>query len=343
MKVLIKIFEVIRRLYKSFSKKEKKILRIINYLKWKERTDIFDLNFQSEKIKNDLNFFIKKNIWPKKIAACIAFSYNESRLNFLAQICQNLEKINKNTDLTIAINNSALKKKDLIIKKISEKSSLKINFFCPQNLLDPRLLPFSHYEIVKEKIKDNEFSHFLYLEDDILINEKNIKYWVLAREALRKYKLIPSFLRVETASDDKEQYLVDSKNKDSFFLQPKIFNQNKNFAFINLVNFYSGMYFYDRELMLEHLESVSNSLDFGHGSYNEKWIIPEMQELGLLERASAGLAFMNVPQGFLHRNVIPVCLKEKLIEDYCLIKHLSNKFVNLDTDFASIKVKDFFK
>ena len=59
----------------------------------------------------------------------------------------------------------------------------------------------------------------------------------MAREALKKYKLIPSFLRIETSLNDKDQYLVDSKIRNSFFLQPKIFNQNKDFAFINLVNF----------------------------------------------------------------------------------------------------------
>jgi hypothetical protein len=343
MKIFIKIFEIIRRLYKSIGKKEKKILRLINYLNWKNRNDNFDLNFNQENINNEKSFFVKENLWPKKISACIAFSYKEDRLDFLAQICRNLEKINKNTDVTIAVNDLALSKKDLITKKISEKSSLNINFFCPQNLSDPRLLPFSHYEIVKEKIKENEFSHFLYLEDDILINEKNIKYWMIARQALKKYKLIPSFLRIEINSANQKKYLVDTQKKNNFFLQPKIFNKIKDFAFVNLINFYSGVYFYDRELMLEHLNGVSNSLDFGHGSYNSKWIIPEMQELGLLERASAGLAYKDVPKGFLHRNVVPVDVKKKLIKDYCLIDHLSNKYVNEETEFASIKVSDIFK
>ena len=105
---------------------------------------------------------------------------------------------------------------------------------------------------------------------------------------------------------------------------------------------YSGIYFYDKELMTEHLSGPSKSIDFGHGSYNQKWIIPEMQELGLLERASAGLAFKDVPKGFLHRNVIPVDTKLKIIKDYCLIEHLSNKFANENSDFGKIKVEDIF-
>ena len=197
--------------------------------------------------------------------------------------------------------------------------------------------------MVKEKIKNNEFSHFLYLEDDILINEDNIKYWVLAREPLKIYNLIPSFLRIEINSSTNEKYLVDATKKNKFYFQPKIFNKKKDFAFINLKSFYSGMYFYDRDLMLEHLNGVSNSLDFGHGSYNEKWIIPDMQQLGLLERASAGLAFKDVPKGFLHRNVVPVDVKKRLLRSYCLINYLSNKYINIETDFGNIKVDEIFK
>ena len=343
MKIIIKIFEIIRKLFKSLGKKEKKTIRLVNYLNWLNRNDNFSLNFDQEKINKTKTNFINENLWPTKILACIAFSYKEDRLDFLAKICKNLELINNNTSITIVVNDLGFSKKDLIKKKILEKSSLEIEFFCPQNLLDPRLLPFSHYEVVKKKIKDNGFSHFLYLEDDILINENNIKYWMVAREALKTYNLIPSFLRIEINSKTNSEYLVDVTKKNHFFLQPKIFNKNKDFAFINLISFYSGMYFYDRELMLEHLNGVSNSLDFGHGSYNEKWIIPDMQELGLLERASAGLAFKDVPKGFLHRNVVPVDVKKRLLESYCFINHLSNKYINIDTDFGNIKVDKIFK
>ena len=342
MQIIIKIFNISRRLFKSIGKREIKISRLIKYFNWLERKDKFSLAYHTNDIDKDKKFFIDKKLWPKKISACIAFSFKEERLDFLTKICKNLENINDNIDLTIVVNQLGFTKRDLITKKISEASSLKINFFCPQNLLDPRLLPLAHYEIVREKIKSKEFTHFLYLEDDILINEKNIKYWITARESLKQYNLIPSFLRTEIQIKTNEKYLVDTPKKNNLFFQPKISNKNKDFAFVNLLNFYCGAYFYDRDLMLEHLNGPSQSLDFGHGTYSPKWIIPEMQELGLLERASAGLAFKDIPKGFFHRNVVPVDLEKKKVKEYCLIEHLSNKYVKIKSDFSSIKVEDIF-
>lgn len=343
MKILILIIKVLRKFLKSIGKKEKKAISIINYLSWKERSDNFDLNFDFEEIKKDKDYFKKKNLWPSKIAACIAFSYKEERLIHIKEICKNLEMIDKNIDLTIVVNDLGFSKKDFIEKEINSICSLKIEFFNPKDLLDPRLLPLSHFEIVKKKFNQKEYSHFLYLEDDILIKELNIKYWVIARASLKKYNLIPSFVRTEINEKDKERYVVDTIKKNSFLLQSKILNKNKSFAFLNLVNFYCGSYFYDRELMSEHLNGPSCSLDFGHGSYNQKYIIPDMQELGLLERASAVLAFKDVPKGFLHRNMVPVNVITKQLEEYCLIEHLSNKFANTKSDFGKIKVKDVFK
>jgi hypothetical protein len=342
MTILIHILKIIRKLFKSLGKKEKKIIRILNYLIWKKRNDNYDLIYRHHLLEKEKTFFIDQNLWPKKIAACVAFSFKEERLNFLSKICKNLEIINPKTDLTIIVNDVGFEKKDLIKKKINEDCSLNVKFFNPKDLLDPRLLPFAHYEVVKEKIKDKEFSHFLYLEDDILISEKNIKYWMASRESLKKYQLIPGFLRTEINLANKEKYLVDSTKKNIFFLAPKVFNKEKDFAFVNLQSFYSGTYFYDRELMLEHLSGPSKSLDFGHGSYNQKFIITEMQELGLLERASAGLAYKDVPLGYFHRNVVPVDVKTKQIKNYCLIEHLSNKFANTKSDFGKIKVNDLF-
>lgn len=342
MNILKEILKILRRLFKSLGKKEKKTLRLIKFFSWYTRKDKYNLNFQEENINKNKDYLIRKNLWPKRIAACIAFSYKEERLNFLNKICKNLEVIDNNIDITIIVNDIGFSKRDIIKEQILLDCSVNVNFFNPKNLLDPRLLPFAHFEVVKEKIKQNEFSHFLYLEDDILISEKNIKYWVTARNSLKEYGLIPSFVRTELNFVDNQKYIVDSIKKNNFFLSPKIFNKEKNFAFTNLLSFYSGIYFYDKELMIEHLSGPSKSIDFGHGSYNQKWIIPEMQELGLLERASAGLAFKDVPKGFLHRNVIPVDTKLKIIKDYCLIEHLSNKFANENSDFGKIKVEDIF-
>jgi len=342
MNIIIKIINIIRKIFKSLGKKEKKIIHLIKYLTWLNRNDTRNLDFTEENILKDKNFFLENKLWPEKIAAFIIFSYNENRLKFIARICKNVEKININTDITIIVNAEGFEKKEIIEKTIKEHSTLTVNFFCPQNLLDPRLLTYAHFEMVKEKIKDKSYSHFLYLEDDILINEENIKYWITARESLKPFGLIPVFLRSEINNENKEKYLVDSLVKNRFFFQPKIFNKNKKFAFTNLLNFFTPTYFYDRELMLEHLSGPSSSIDYGHGTFDQKSINPNMQELGVMERASTLLAFKNVPRGFLHRNVVPVNVVDKSLREYCLIEHLSNKFTNEPGYHGNIKVKEIF-
>ena len=87
-----------------------------------------------------------------------------------------------------------------------------------------------YFEIVKEKIKDLVFSHFLYLEDDILVNEPffNIKYWI---STLFSKKLIIYFFFyvLKFNLNDNEKYIVDStKNKRA---NHKIYNKQKDFAF----------------------------------------------------------------------------------------------------------------
>ena len=94
--------------------------------------------------------------------------------------------------------------------------------------------------------------------------------------------------------------------------------------------------------MLEHLQGPSSSIDFGHGTFDERWINPDMKELGVMERASTLLAFKDIPEGFLHRNVVPVNVKNKSLKEYCLIEHLSNRFVNEKSCLGNIKVKEIF-
>ena len=117
MKIVIKLFEFIRRLLKSIGKKEKIIIRLINYLNWKTRSGNLNLNFDQEKLNYTRENFISENLWPKKILACIAFSYKKDRLDFLANICQNLELINSNTCVTIVVNDLGFSQKNLIKKK----------------------------------------------------------------------------------------------------------------------------------------------------------------------------------------------------------------------------------
>lgn len=343
MKILIKIINRLRIILKSIGKKEKKLINLNIFLNHIITKSNYNILFDKTELKKNKDYFVKKNLWPKKIAACIVFHYNPKRLSFLSEICKNIQLINNNTDITLVVNKEGLKNQKKIKKELSKKTKIKLNFFNPKNLLDPRLLTYSHFEIFKKKIKSKKYSHFLYLEDDILINEKNIKYWMLARKSLLKTKLIPAFLRTEINQKNKEKYLVDTTKRNFYFFQSKVLNNQKDIAFLNLYNFFTPTYFYDRELMLEHLNGPSSSIDFGHGTFNINYINQDMISLGVMERAATLLAYKDVPNGFFHRNVIPVDTNTKLIKECCLIKHLSNRFTKeKESIFGKVPLKKVF-
>jgi len=339
---LIKIIKIFIRLLKLVGKRQNALVNFIIYLNWKKRKDIFNLKFNNNNSYLSVKELKRKKIWPKKICANIVFFYRKNRIKFIYEICLELKKINKNTDITIITNISDKRKINFLKNSINKKCKIKVSFFTPKNLLDPRLLLFSHFEVVKNKIKNKNYSHFLFLEDDLLIKEKNIKYWINARKSLKPFNLIPVFLRTEKNYKNKEIYTVDPISRNKLSSRPRVISRNHNIGFVNLLDFFTPMYFYDRELMLEHLDGPSKSIDFGHGGFNQNLIHPTMIAMGVMERASTMLAFKDVPSGFLHRNVVPVDLEKNIVQDYCLIKHLSNKFTNSASSFGRIKVKDLF-
>ena len=175
----------------------------------------------------------------------------------------------------------------------------------------------------------------MYLEDDILINKKNIIYWMNARKTLKDFKLIPSFVRTEDNFKTNEVYVVDSTKKNNYEKMPKVISKTKNIAFVNLLFPYQPVYFYDKELMNEYFNGAASDPDFAIISARDQY-------QGIKERLNFMLTYYNIPKGFIHRYVVPVDSTKKYIKDYCLIKHLSNKYVNEDSPLSKIKLKDLF-
>jgi len=175
----------------------------------------------------------------------------------------------------------------------------------------------------------------MYLEDDIRVTKENIIYWINARNALRPYKLIPSFVRTELNLQDKKIYIADATKKNNFKRMPKVLSKIKNIAFVNLLSPYQATYFYDKELMNEYFNGPASNPDFAI-------IASKDQYQGIKERLNFMLIYHNIPEGFLHRAVVPVVLTSKVLKKYCLIDHLSNKYANQDSQFATIEVNDLF-
>jgi len=326
MKFYSFILNILRRIFKSFEKKEKVVSRLIIYAKWKRRKDINNVEW-------DGSFENSKNISSTKIAICIVFLYSEQKLTYLKKICSNFLNLSSQIDLTIITNTADDSKINKI--KNSLTNNKNVNILSIGNLVHPYLLPWCHIQVMKNKIKDESFTHFLFTEDDMAISNFNILYWIKARETLKKFDLIPSFVRYEI-NDSNEKCSVDILKKIKRNSTPRVYSKENNIAFINTIQPpYQGMYLYDRELMNEYLNSSSTSPDFGFFS-------SEIRDTYLIrERANLGLTFFNVPDGFYNRYVFPVSLKENKIKDCCLIHHLPNKYSNdPDEPYGKLLISD---
>ena len=328
-KIILFNLEKLRKISKSLGKYQdyfrKKIIieqnKNINRKKFIRNYDFSDL------LKNlDNDKFL-----PKKIAIVICFYFNKKNINELTKTCRNLKNLGKKIDVTIITNDIKKNKKIFLSRKL--KLVLKKFKIISHNIPEPNLLPWFSISVMKQKILDKSFSHFLYLEHDILLYKKNLIYWSKFRTILKSKNLIPAFLRTEKNKNN-EIFVVDAINKINLKNDPKIYINSKNDGFINNRYPYQAIYLMDRDLMKEYLNSPASTVDFGF--FNQEL----RNKYPIKELVNVSIAYFNIPNGYYNRYVIPFTNKKE-IPDFCLIEHSSNKYVNLKNKFFSkINIKE---
>ena len=318
------LLEKLRKVFKSLGKYEYKVLDKITLL-------------ENKKIKINDNAFLKleKNLkknsfQPKKISIVICFYFNKKRIKNLKKICENISGYKFSKQLSIITNDINNKQYNFLRKELSSKLK-KFNIVKINNIPEPNLLPWYCFDFMKKTYKEKSFSHFLYLEDDILINSENINYWIYCRKILKPYKLIPAFLRCEFYK--KKVFSVDNIKKIKFINTPKILSKSKKIGFINLRYPYHGSCFMDRDLMKEYSKNKLIGIDFGirHKIMKELYPIKEL--------ANIIIGYINVPRGYYNRFFIPFKNFNK-IPSYCITTHLDNKYSKNKTSFAKIEVNN---
>ncbi len=320
--------EKIRKLFKSIGKKEHKINDFITYKKFKINQKNFNLNHE--------DFNPLQNSETKiNLVASITFLFDENKIHNLKQVCKNLFEISNKIEIYIFLNNITNDQKD----KLSKDLGINIKLIIVENIVNNRLLPWYHLNLMRKLYNNKEITHFLYLEDDILIDKNNLNYWINSRKVLKRFNLIPGFIRTEVNQNDNALYAIDFVKKDKLKYLPKI-KINQNYFFLNHKYPYQGMYLYDRELMKEHLFGPSSNPDCGHGAFDTNYIDPRMINLDLMAKANIGLTFIDIPNGFHNRMVTLYDKKDKIFHKCSQIKHLSNKYSNTKSWFGNIKITD---
>ena len=329
--MVIFFLEKIRKLFKSIGKKERIIDDFITYYRFNKIKEKFNLN-ENQFNKTD------KNSENFKIVATIAFFFNSQKILNLKKVCKNLNELSNNVEIYIFSNGISVEQKDQLKKDLE----IEVQIISIEDIIHDRLLPWYHYNLMRKVYENTEVTHFIYLEDDILIDKENFNYWINSRKILKKFNLIPGFIRTEVNHEDKELYAIDFVKKNNFKYLPKV-SIDKNYYFVNHKYPYQGMYLYDRELMKEHLFGPSSNPDCGHGAFDVNYIDPKMINLDLMAKANIGLTYVNTPYGFFNRMVSLYNKDENKIDNKCLIKHLSNKYSNTKSWHGNIKVKDAIK
>ena len=336
-KFSIYLLNRLRVIFRSFEKKQTIIENFITFLKWKLNYKKKDLtiNFDPEKNRQ------KDKKLAKNIAVTIPFYFTKKKISYLKKICKNLYEISRKCDVVIITNVKSKKIHLKLIKSIRYKRQ-KIRVYCPKELSHPRFLPWSHIPIMKRFIKNKLYDYFLYLEDDISISKENIIYWIELRKYIKKYNLIPGFIRTEINIKNNKIYAIDFVKKNRLSILPKLYTK-KNKLFLTNTSFpYQGMYFYDRKLMSEHLNGITSNPDYGHGLLDLNYMNSQVINQSLLDKANIALIYKDTPVGFRNRIVVPVSVQDKKIKNYCTIKHLSNKYSNSKSSFGNISIENIF-
>lgn len=274
-----------------------------------------------------------------KIAICITFFYKKNRENYLLDVINSLLEFSIPIDLTLVSNNITSEFENKLKIFVSKKNDFNLSFFTPIGIGHPFLLAWSHYSIFEEKIKNPAFTHFIYLEDDIKFTQNNFNYWIQARDLLKSKDAIPAFFRYELNTNTKF-YSTDVLKKMSIY-DCNIIDINKNKYFINIVYPYQAMYLYDKELMLELLNSPCFNPDFDHGIF--KSIFPLMP-FNIREKAALGLTFVTNSKIYRSRTFLPFDKEKNQLEKDCLIHHISNNYTLDETSLnGRIEVEKIFK
>ena len=260
----------------------------------------------------------------RNLSVVITFHYNPKRLKYLEKVTSHLDSLADQVKLFIVTNQYDSK----YLSQIQNSTKAKnFQIISTGSLLHPYYLTWKHLEILRTEYLNNlNISHFMYLEDDIQITQKNISYWLKAREELRKFGLIPSFILYEVSSDQLDKR-SNSVSKPMIIKKiPKI-KINESYWYLNMSQPYQAMYLLDRELAKEHL--FDNPLE----KRETIW--------GIREAAASGLTFVKIPNGFTSRVVVGFNYDTFKIDSDSLIHHLPNNYINRPlTEYGKIRIED---
>ena len=233
-----------------------------------------------------------------KITKHISFFFEQGRIKYINNIINETNKYNYITDIFIHTNNPEL----------VETSFLKYNnglikiIYHDLSYCHPFNLTWKCRDLLKKQ--KNDYDIFMYIEDDILVPNNTIKYWLKYSKKLIKNNYNLGFVRIEIKDDI--EYITDLPNKQLY----KIITLDNETYCVNNVNPYCAFWIYSKDEFNKFIDSpYYNFMTTKY--YGER----EQSAIGL-----HGLGFK-----WYKDTLIPL-IDDKLIE-HCKIYHMPNNYI----------------
>ena len=266
-----------------------------------------------------------------KIVYNIIFFYNEERIKYLLKIINEIKKYKYETDIYIHKNIHFQLK-----KLVNYKNKLEI-IVHDLSKINPFKLTYLGKLYMKKFIKNYDI--FIYSEDDILIYNDSLNYWLEYKDVCFEHKYNLGFLRIEYF-DEKDIYLTDIA---SCFHEPKFIVLNNHTFLLNDKNPYSGCWIYDKKRMKDYIKSkYFNSVQLMNLKTNKKIEIRESQAFGLHHLNNNyfnhTLIHVNETNETNETNEIK---KLNKINNHCFIHHMPNNYIkNTKSRYGKLKINE---
>ena len=256
-----------------------------------------------------------------RLIATMPLLYRPNRLiYFLDQVRCLAEYDAQFVDLRIVTNTFDSCHKEVVMNLLRpfESARFRITIQSFWNDNDPKQMTWVHKKMITDEfLGSSEFTHFIYLEDDIRLSRQNMGYFIETRPILRPSGFIPGFVRYEFNFSSLRLYTSDIVRSADIAGQTLCVEGG---TFVMANNPYCATYILDQELAEEYVRT--DSFDPERSAASCRW--PST------ERSAMGLCFENVPPGHHSRFKIPVDIGKNIPGIGCLIHHLPNNFTNRD-------------
>jgi hypothetical protein len=249
-----------------------------------------------------------------KITKHISFYYLTDRIIYINNIIDETNKYEYITDIFIHTNNIDLQEG---MFNNYTNGYIKIIYHDLSNI-HPFYLTWKCRDLLQQQ--QHEYDIFIYIEDDILVPYKAIKYWLEYNEKLIEMNYNLGFVRIEV--ENNIEYITDICVK-----LDNIINLNEEIYCVNDKNPYCAFWIYNKN-------------EFNNFVNSKYYNINNISDYGTREQSAIGLHGLSTDW---YKNTLIPIINNKLIEE-CKIYHMPNNYV-LDKNacFAKIKFDEVLK